>query len=1032
MAYNKILLKRRNSSGGTPSIEYGELAWNQVDEKLYIGTDATGGGTKVLAGEGAYVALDPAGSDQTLSQSLTIGPKASGGVSYDLIFKEQGSGDKSKIYQSSGDLVIAVSDGSPAAYIDAFKVQDGTGLVWAKNGFETGSIKLEDDGAGGKLTATGTNGGVKLITTGTGTITLDADSAEAGVVIDAGSAGVDVNSAGTVDIAATGTSKAVNITSNNDVVLVTGKKAGAGAVKLNATATDASTTIDISSAGTGASAVDINSAGGVDIDAAGTADVSASSVVIDGSKVGTDAVKLKASGGTTATLHLDSTGTGTAAVDIDSAGGVDIDAAKDIAATSTERVVIEGQKGSADAVKINASGTNGGVDIDAKQGGVNIDAANGAVIIESTKDSAGAIQLNASASTGGVTLSSKAGGVDIDAVGGSVGIDASGSGKNVSIGSAGGKVSIAAAQAVAEAVKIAATGAGAATQVEITSVGTNDTSTIGDAPIYLSATGGGIALDATKDITLEATTKVLVKASANTANAVYVHADGGTSETIKIHSDQGTGAGSVEITSDAGGVDINAGTTVAIDSTGAANLTSSGADVTVKATAKSVNIQGGEAAADAVKIDASNAAGGVDVNAGTGGVTIDTSGSVSIDAATNSNITTSTGNITVDGKTGVNIKANGVDAVTVGSDGDTAFAATGGNNSNPDFGVAGYARFSDALEVDNIKVDGNAITSINTNGNIDLTPSGTGEVNISKVDIDDGTIDNTTISGGSVSSLVTSKGDTSVALSGTVEITSGSKNVTGTTTAFSTELAANDAIEIGGNVYVVDSITSNTALVLTANASTTAASVTAKKDPNLFKVQTAAATDKFVIDKSGNVDVKTGSLTIGGDLVVNGTTTTVNSSTISVDDNILSLGDLDNTPSAASSNDFGVAWAREVPDSGSGFETKFGGLVWDESTDQVIVSDDLGTSVGAIATINSYADFRVNHIRIGSDTINRDVQWQKIYDEIWASAVGDASGTPADLGSAHQDKILMVKRNGSAGSYTYDFELTDTLDGGTW
>ena len=31
-----------------------------------------------------------------------------------------------------------------------------------------------------------------------------------------------------------------------------------------------------------------------------------------------------------------------------------------------------------------------------------------------------------------------------------------------------------------------------------------------------------------------------------------------------------------------------------------------------------------------------------------------------------------------------------------------------------------------------------------------------------------------------------------------------------------------------------------------------------------------------------------------------------------------------------------------------------------------------------------------------------------------------------------QDKVLMVKRNGSAGSYTYDFELTDTLDGGTW
>lgn len=49
------------------------------------------------------------------------------------------------------------------------------------------------------------------------------------------------------------------------------------------------------------------------------------------------------------------------------------------------------------------------------------------------------------------------------------------------------------------------------------------------------------------------------------------------------------------------------------------------------------------------------------------------------------------------------------------------------------------------LRVDNIKVDGNAITSTNTNGNIDLTPNGSGEVNISKVDINSGTIDGTTI-----------------------------------------------------------------------------------------------------------------------------------------------------------------------------------------------------------------------------------------------------------------------------------------------
>ena len=58
------------------------------------------------------------------------------------------------------------------------------------------------------------------------------------------------------------------------------------------------------------------------------------------------------------------------------------------------------------------------------------------------------------------------------------------------------------------------------------------------------------------------------------------------------------------------------------------------------------------------------------------------------------------------------------------------------------------------VRVDNLKLDGNAITSTDTDGNIDLTPDGTGEVNISKVDIDGGAIDGTTI-GGSTAAAVT-------------------------------------------------------------------------------------------------------------------------------------------------------------------------------------------------------------------------------------------------------------------------------------
>lgn len=48
-------------------------------------------------------------------------------------------------------------------------------------------------------------------------------------------------------------------------------------------------------------------------------------------------------------------------------------------------------------------------------------------------------------------------------------------------------------------------------------------------------------------------------------------------------------------------------------------------------------------------------------------------------------------------------------------------------------------------QIDNININGNAITSTDTNGNIALTPDGTGEVDISKVDIDSGAIDGTTI-----------------------------------------------------------------------------------------------------------------------------------------------------------------------------------------------------------------------------------------------------------------------------------------------
>lgn len=49
------------------------------------------------------------------------------------------------------------------------------------------------------------------------------------------------------------------------------------------------------------------------------------------------------------------------------------------------------------------------------------------------------------------------------------------------------------------------------------------------------------------------------------------------------------------------------------------------------------------------------------------------------------------------------------------------------------------------LNVDNLEINNNVVSSTNTDGNIDITPNGTGSVVISKVDINSGSVDSTTI-----------------------------------------------------------------------------------------------------------------------------------------------------------------------------------------------------------------------------------------------------------------------------------------------
>jgi len=182
-----------------------------------------------------------------------------------------------------------------------------------------------------------------------------------------------------------------------------------------------------------------------------------------------------------------------------------------------------------------------------------------------------------------------------------------------------------------------------------------------------------------------------VTGTTDAAQTIYLRANAGVAETIEIHSDQGTLVNSIDIHSDvgglsfesglasadainmaatniAGGIDIDSGTEglivdttgpVSLDGAAASNFTVTGAfDLTLDSTVGSVIVDGGEAVGDAVQLTASDAAGGITMAAGTGGITAGaTNGAVAI--------TSGTGAINI----GVDAAAH---TVTVGSTNTTA------------------------------------------------------------------------------------------------------------------------------------------------------------------------------------------------------------------------------------------------------------------------------------------------------------------------------------------------------------------------
>ena len=323
-----------------------------------------------------------------------------------------------------------------------------------------------------------------------------------------------------------------------------------------------------------------------------------------------------------------------------------------------------------------------------------------------------------------------------------------------------------------------------------------------------------------------------------------------------------------------------------------------------------------------------------------------------------------------------------------------------------------------------LDINGNAIVST-SDGNIAITPNGTGEVDISKVDIDSGAIDGTAIGANSASTgaftTLSSSGNTTIG------------DASGDTTTF------NSASWTLANATTVSGTWANLGTVTTADinggsidgAVIGAASAAAGTFTNL----TASGTTISITDSNGSgvidgvnigansagtgafTNVTTsGTLTVGGNLTVNGTTTTIDSATLTVEDPMIQLAK-NNSGGAANSFDQGLFFNR-----GSLDNVVF---LWDESADEFVAavsaSED-GTTAGNV-TLDSYAGMRVGVLKaseLNTGTI-------KAADGTASSTIANSTGvhtiassvlTTTDINGGTVDGVTIGGASAGAGTFT--------------
>lgn len=248
-------------------------------------------------------------------------------------------------------------------------------------------------------------------------------------------------------------------------------------------------------------------------------------------------------------------------------------------------VIIDGGEAVADAILLDASNAAGGIDIDAGTGGITI-------------DSGDAISIDAAAAS---NFTASAGDVTIQATTGSVNVNA--------LENAAQAIYLHANGGTSETIQLHAD-QGTATNsvyllsdvggITLTATGSGDTNAID-----INAPAGGVDVDAAGQVN--------IASGQNAASAVVIAASAGGIDITAT----GAAAEDLDLTCTNGSVNITAGETDAAAMT--MQAASGGLDIDC---ALSIDIASSQAAATAIQMDASNAAGGITMAAGTGGILI--------------------------------------------------------------------------------------------------------------------------------------------------------------------------------------------------------------------------------------------------------------------------------------------------------------------------------------------------------------------------------------------------------------------------